>query len=260
MRSVVVVTAMVVAATPVLAATSPALADEAGPTPDQVSAAKLARQPTGIKGFKAVTRTSTDGAVHKNRLRVLGGTPRKVRLQYSSDGSTWVTVKKKRTDAAGRVRVKMVLAPDRNRWRVRVPATTYHRRVTSPVKTFAVQAPAAETESATPSFPAVTATQIEASKAYARMYILNTYGWGDDQWFALEQLWTRESGWNHLAVNPSSGATGIPQSLPGNKMAAAGADWKTNPQTQIRWGASYIKGRYGDPLGAWDHFTRKNWY
>ena len=62
------------------------------------------------------------------------------------------------------------------------------------------------------------------------MYILNTYGWGDDQWFALEQLWTRESGWNHLAVNPSSGATGIPQSLPGDKMATAGADWKTNPK------------------------------
>lgn len=109
-------------------------------------------------------------------------------------------------------------------------------------------------------FPSITASQIEANKAYARVYILNTYGWGDDQWLALEQLWTRESGWNHLAVNPTSGATGIPQALPGDKMATAGSDWKTNPQTQIRWGASYIKGRYKDPLGAWAHFKAKNWY
>jgi hypothetical protein len=244
------------AAVMIAVAVGPVMADEPPATPTAQTTAK--RQPTTLKGFKAVVRTSTDGAVHKNRLRVFGGVPRKVRLQYSSDGITWVTVKTKRTDTTGRVKVKMVLAPDRNRWRVRVPRTDAHRRVTSPVKTFAVQQ--AETESAAVPFPSVTASQIEASKAYARVYILNTYGWGDDQWFALEKLWTRESGWNHLAVNPTSGATGIPQSLPGDKMASAGADWKTNPQTQIRWGASYIKGRYGDPLGAWAHFTAKNWY
>lgn len=241
-----------------MAVVGPAVADEQ-PAVEQVAQTTASRQATSLKGFKSTVKTSTDGAIHKNRLRVLGGTPRKVRLQYSSDGSTWVTFKTKRTNATGQVKVKMMLAPERNRWRVKVPATAYHRRAVSGVKTFAVQS-AAETESATVPFPTVTASQIEANKLYARMYILNTYGWGDDQWFALEQLWTRESGWNHLAVNPSSGATGIPQSLPGDKMASAGADWKTNPQTQIRWGASYIKGRYSDPLGAWAHFLTKNWY
>jgi hypothetical protein len=211
-----------------------------------------------VKGFKATVRTTTAGAVHRNRMKVVGGTPREVQIQFSSDGSTWVTDKVTHTDADGRVRVSMKVAPDRNRWRVKVPATPSHKRVRSGVKTFAVQQ--AETESAAPPYPSITGSQIAANKAFARVYILNTYGWGDDQWFALEQLWTRESGWNHLAVNPTSGATGIPQSLPGDKMATFGADWRTNPQTQIKWGASYIKARYTDPLGAWAHFQDKNWY
>lgn len=244
--------AAVTAALLVVAA-GPVVADDA-----PVTQTAAVRQATAIKGFKATVRTTTDGTVHRNRVRVIGGTPRQVEIQYSSDGSTWVTDKIAQTDTDGRVKVSMTVAPDRNRWRVKVPATTDHRRIRSAVKTFAVQA--AETESATPPFPTISGTQIEANKAFARVYILNTYGWGDDQWFALEQLWTRESGWNHLAVNPSSGATGIPQALPGDKMASAGADWKTNPQTQIKWGASYIKGRYVDPLGAWAHFKAKNWY
>ncbi|MEZ5186114.1 MAG: hypothetical protein R2720_10250 [Candidatus Nanopelagicales bacterium] len=251
-----------VAAVLMVAAAGPAVADTPTPVDPSATQTKVKRAPTRVKGFKATVRTTVDGTKHRNRMRIIGGTPREVRVQYSPDGSTWVTKKTKTTDPDGRVKVTMKVAPDRNRWRVKVPATADHRRVASPVKTFAVQA--AETESAVPapapSYPSITASQVAANKAYARVYILNTYGWGDDQWFALEQLWTRESGWNHLAVNPSSGATGIPQALPGSKMASAGADWKTNPQTQIRWGASYIKDRYGDPLGAWAHFKSKNWY
>jgi hypothetical protein len=76
----------------------------------------------------------------------------------------------------------------------------------------------------------------------------------------LSNLWTHESGWNHLAENPSSGAYGIPQSLPANKMASEGKDWKTNPATQIKWGVKYIKLRYGSPCDAYNHFKLKNWY
>ena len=253
MRAIIGAVALtVLAATPAFAEPTPA------PTQPAPAQTTVVRQPTTVKGFKATVRTTTDGTVHRNKIRVFGGTPRQVEIQYSSDGTTWVTQKIKQTDPDGRVKIRMTVAPDRNRWRVKVPATADHKRVRTPVKTFAVQAK--ETESATPPFPSITASQVEANKAYARVYILNTYGWGDDQWLALEQLWTRESGWNHLAVNPTSGATGIPQALPGDKMATAGSDWKTNPQTQIRWGASYIKGRYKDPLGAWAHFKAKNWY
>lgn len=81
-----------------------------------------------------------------------------------------------------------------------------------------------------------------------------------DQFGCLEALWQRESGWNPAAKNRSSGAFGIPQALPASKMASAGADWQTNPMTQVRWGVSYIHGRYGSPCGAWAHSESHGWY
>lgn len=85
-------------------------------------------------------------------------------------------------------------------------------------------------------------------------------GWGDSEFACLVALWNKESGWRVNAYNKSSGAYGIPQSLPGNKMASAGADWETNPATQIAWGLGYIGGRYGTPCGAWSHSQAKGWY
>ncbi|MDD9207634.1 G5 domain-containing protein [Georgenia sp. 10Sc9-8] len=85
-------------------------------------------------------------------------------------------------------------------------------------------------------------------------------GWGADQFRCLDSLWTKESNWSHTATNPSSGAYGIPQSLPGSKMATAGADWRSNPATQISWGLDYIAGRYGTPCAAWGHSQAVNWY
>ncbi|MDZ8201935.1 lytic transglycosylase domain-containing protein [Microbacterium sp. SSW1-59] len=85
-------------------------------------------------------------------------------------------------------------------------------------------------------------------------------GWGDGEFSCLVALWNKESGWRVNAYNASSGAYGIPQSLPGNKMASAGADWETNPATQIAWGLGYIGGRYGAPCGAWGHSQAVGWY
>jgi Transglycosylase SLT domain len=90
--------------------------------------------------------------------------------------------------------------------------------------------------------------------------MLASYGWGANQMPALVALWNRESGWNPAAYNAGSGAYGIPQALPGSKMASAGADWRTNPATQIRWGLSYIKGVYGSPAAAWGHSQATGWY
>jgi hypothetical protein len=84
-------------------------------------------------------------------------------------------------------------------------------------------------------------------------------GWNRAQFGCLVRLWARESGWNHRAGN-RSGAYGIPQALPGHKMASSGADWRTNPRTQIRWGLGYIKQRYGSPCRAWAHFQSHHWY
>lgn len=85
-------------------------------------------------------------------------------------------------------------------------------------------------------------------------------GWGDDQFACLDTLWQHESGWRTTAGNQSSGAYGIPQALPGSKMASAGSDWRTSAETQIKWGLGYIKARYSTPCGAWAHFQSHNWY
>jgi len=85
-------------------------------------------------------------------------------------------------------------------------------------------------------------------------------GWGDDQFACLLPLWKRESGWRVNAENKSSGAYGIPQALPGSKMASVGSDWRTNPTTQITWGLNYIKNRYKTPCGAWASFQSQGWY
>ena len=85
-------------------------------------------------------------------------------------------------------------------------------------------------------------------------------GWGMEQYDCLVALWNRESHWNVYAHNTSSGAYGIPQSLPGEKMATVADDWQTNPATQIEWGLRYIEGRYGSPCGAWAHSEAVHWY
>ena len=88
------------------------------------------------------------------------------------------------------------------------------------------------------------------------------YGWTGGQATCLDELWTHESGFSATADNTSSGAYGIPQALPADKMASAGADWQTNPATQVKWGLSYIAGRYGTPCGAWNFEMSHspNWY
>ena len=90
--------------------------------------------------------------------------------------------------------------------------------------------------------------------------MLPEFGFSTSEFDCLEALWVKESGWNVHADNPTSSAYGIPQALPGEKMASAGADWADNPATQIRWGLGYIQGRYGTPCSAWSHSQANGWY
>ena len=90
--------------------------------------------------------------------------------------------------------------------------------------------------------------------------MLGSYGWSSSQFSCLLPLWDAESGWNASASNTSSGAYGIPQALPGSKMASAGPDWQTNAATQIRWGLGYIRSVYGSPCAAWSHEQAYSWY
>jgi hypothetical protein len=124
-------------------------------------------------------------------------------------------------------------------------------------------AAAAKTASASKS--AVTSTPVVvvapgSARDIARQMMLSIYGWGDDQFTCFDKIITQESGWNVSATNRSSGAYGIPQALPGSKMATAGADWQTNPATQIKWALGYVQGRYSTPCGAWSFKSAHGWY
>lgn len=111
----------------------------------------------------------------------------------------------------------------------------------------------------TSSFFSASSAEVRAAQQYA-LEQLQAKGLDDGEFQCLVSLWQRESHWNYRSHNKNSGAYGIPQALPGKKMASAGADWETNPETQIKWGLSYIERRYKTPCRAWQHSEDVGWY
>ncbi|MBB1245656.1 transglycosylase SLT domain-containing protein [Streptomyces durbertensis] len=103
-------------------------------------------------------------------------------------------------------------------------------------------------------FPQQASYTVAQVKAMAQQIV------GGGQFQCFSNIVQRESTWNYRAQNPSSGAYGLVQALPGTKMASEGADWRTNPATQIRWGLKYMNERYGSPCGAWEFWQANHWY
>lgn len=115
--------------------------------------------------------------------------------------------------------------------------------------------------------PAATALNLTpGSNRYLGRQLAAQRGWTGEQWYALERLFTRESGWNHLAANPVSTARGIPQKMMSIHYGAnwrtspGAAAWLNDPAAQINWGLDYIARRYTNPVGAWRFFLRNGWY
>jgi len=100
----------------------------------------------------------------------------------------------------------------------------------------------------------------EGAKQVAEIILTKEYGFGESQFECLDSLWTKESHWNYKAHNYRSGAHGIAQALPAEKMSVVGTDWRTNPVTQIRWGIRYITMRYDTPCKAWSKWKSHNYY
>jgi hypothetical protein len=123
----------------------------------------------------------------------------------------------------------------------------------------AAAAKAAATKKAQPARQAAAITPTGSPEQVAER-MLSQFGWSSGQFSCLQPLWEHESGWSVTAENPSSGAYGIPQSLPGDKMASAGADWQTDATTQIRWGLGYVKSVYGTPCAAWQNEVNLGYY
>lgn len=172
-----------------------------------------------------------------------------------ADGSS--AAKNVRTVAADLDQVAPLSAADVAERRDEEPSRSDRREPADPAKQAELDAAVTS-----PAGNAVVATEDATDddpRSVARA-LLSEFGFGQDQFGCLDSLWTKESGWNPSADNPTSSAYGIPQALPGSKMSSAGADWATNPATQIRWGLGYIQDRYGTPCSAWGHSQSHNWY
>ena len=126
-------------------------------------------------------------------------------------------------------------------------------------KTAVIRAVTTASRSSAASRPAKKKTASGSPRQIAKA-MLASFGWSSGQFSCLDPLWTHESGWRVTAHNAGSGAYGIPQALPGSRMASAGPNWQTNAATQIRWGLEYIKGTYGSPCAAWGHEQATGWY
>jgi hypothetical protein len=178
-------------------------------------------------------------AVHPDRGLQLTGAARR---EVASLGATRVRAQRAAERAAER-------AAD-NRAARRAAA-----RAAAQAAAAATPAPAPSSQAATGSAPSPSGNPQNIAAA-----MLGSYGWPSSQFGCLVSLWNQESGWNVYASNPSSGAYGIPQALPGSKMASAGPDWESNAATQIRWGLGYIKSTYGSPCAAEAHEQATGWY
>ena len=150
-------------------------------------------------------------------------------------------------------------AADRERAAAEAEAAAAAERAAADEAAAAEERAAAEAAAAEAAAAAVPVDDPAAAKAFAAGALAG-YGWDASQMTCLDTLWTKESEWLTSATNAGSGAYGIAQSLPGDKMASTGSDWRTNPQTQIRWGLTYIQSRYGSPCSALNFHYANNWY
>ena len=220
------------------------------------SAGSALRQPVVLAGAAAAV-LSTGGVA----ATVTSGTANADTLTFAVDGTTSSTsteeIKTEQEDAAR-------VAADRsatNAQRAIAAARSAEVEKARAASRAKARKAAAEKAAEETQRRRIIANAQEDPKAVARM-LLPEFGYSQAQWPCLDQLWIGESDWRWWVANPSSGAYGIPQSLPADKMATMGSDWRTNPVTQIRWGLDYIKKSYGSPCNALDVWNSRypHWY
>ncbi|MGH3736892.1 MAG: lytic transglycosylase domain-containing protein [Micromonosporaceae bacterium] len=169
--------------------------------------------------------------------------------RVSRDAGRTARDHKSRADAAARARAKADAA-----------GKEAAARVAEGDKALADKKKEESTKPSAPVGPIPASCKVYSGNKATGCALMLEWGYKLDQMPCLEKLWDKESGWNERASNPNTGAYGIPQALPGDKMASHGDDWRTNPVPQIKWGLDYIKGRYDTPCGAWTFFQNNGWY
>ncbi len=213
-------------------------------------AAEATRRASVARAQQQQAKEEADRAQAQAQVQVDGAQAETNRIQAEQD--------RRVADLANLRQVAVQVEQDRQDGLAREAARIAAQRAAAEAAARAQQRPA---QGSWPSPPSAPTGGGGDPRATARS-LLSTYGWGADQWSCLNQLWIGESGWNWSATNASSGAYGIPQSLPASKMASAGADWLTNPTTQVIWGMGYIRDRYGSPCAAWSFWLSQSphWY
>jgi hypothetical protein len=229
-------------------ATAPAAADEATTVPSTVSAslitaentANLVGLTTSASTLTGVTSSGVTSSGVTNVSDTVSGTTVSDTAMSESAGTASSIATMRALGLAGGVASEQI------------PAAAM---LAAPAKVLTAPVSLATKAAAPKPAAAITGTPLQIAHTIAAQQGLN-----QQQWVCLDQLWYQESKFQTTARNHRSGAFGIPQALPASRMASAGADWRTNPATQIKWGLSYIKVRYGTACNAWAHWKRDRWY
>lgn len=228
-------------------ATAPAAADETTSTPSTIGASLIASENTATVAGVTTPTSSLSDVMTNATLRANVAATNAVDTAANESAGTAAAIETMQTlGLAGGVASEQI--PAAAMLSSKAASATPLAVPTSLAKKVAAPAPK-------PAAVAITGTPLQIAHTIATQEGLN-----QQQWVCLDSLWYQESKFQTTARNHRSGAFGIPQALPASRMASAGADWRTNPATQVKWGLSYIKVRYGTACNAWAHWKRDRWY
>jgi Transglycosylase SLT domain len=223
-------------------AQAPAAADESTTAPNTIGASLIAAENTAtVVGLTTTPSTLSDVTTSQAVTTSAGVTANVADVATSESAGTALSIESMQTlGLAGGVASEQIPANAMLSAKIlAAPASLAKKAVVA----------------AKPVAAAITGTPLQIA------HIISTQqGLNQQQWVCLDSLWQQESKFETNARNRRSGAFGIPQALPASRMASVGADWRTNPATQIKWGLRYIKVRYGTACNAWAHWKRDRWY
>jgi hypothetical protein len=229
-------------------ATAPAAADETTTVPSTIGASLIASENTA-----SAQNAASEVGLTTTASVLSGVTTNAVTTANTATAADTATNESAGTAAS--IEIMQTLGLAGGVASEQIPAAAMLSRNAAAASASAVPATLAKVAAPKPAAAAITGTPLQIAHTIATQAGLN-----QQQWVCLDSLWYQESKFQTNARNYRSGAFGIPQALPASRMASAGADWRTNPATQIKWGLSYIKVRYGTACNAWAHWKRDRWY
>jgi hypothetical protein len=233
-------------------ATAPAAADETTTAPGTIGASLIAAENTATVSGLTTTTSSLSGVMTNAAVRANAA------ITNAAMPNAADTAANESVGTAASIETMQILGLAGGVASEQIPAASMLSSTATTASATAIAVPASlakKVPAPKPVTVAITGTPLQIAHTIATREGLN-----QQQWVCLDSLWQQESKFQTNARNRRSGAFGIPQALPASRMASAGADWRSNPATQVKWGLSYIKVRYGTACNAWSHWKRDRWY